>query len=496
MDILINLIIFLPLLFALIIYMPIFPKDDKVIRHISKFSASAVMILLAILCIFFDFSNPNYCLETSTSWINILGINVSFVCNPISMMLAILLNFIFLIVFIQSKGIIKHNSRLYYALILIIQTCTTSALFTNDFFIFYMILTALIIPVYVLLLNYTDSKKMPNSFLLFKTSSLVFFLLAFLLMYYLNFKYSGVLSSDINDINISDFSEYTKTIIITLLITGFLINFPTVPFHKHYTKAVTSSLTPVSILIAIILFDVYAFGFFKYVIQLFQGELPNYTTILILIGTINIVYSLIAILFEKNIKQIICYSGIIYSGIFITGICSLTQEGMTGAIFLLITYSLTALGLYIFNEIIFRNYGTYNKNKISQLSTKAPRLTITAIVFLLSFITMPLLPQFNASLLCFLGSFLSNDTIAPKLYTIISIITVAIMSVYLLTIYCKMFMGERNIKSGKISDIHAKPAVILLFISVLIVIAGIFPSFIIDIISNYVSNIYDMIGAY
>ena len=500
MDSIINLIIFLPLISGIILQLPLVPDDEKIIRHITKFFAAATLILTAVLSINFDFSQSDYFIESGFKWINILGINASFQIDSISLLLVILLNFILLIIIHISKGIIKKDYRLFYSLLQVIQFIGIASLFAKDMFIFFTLLFILIAPVYIILLKWSSLKKEKTAKLFLANKSIfgVLIFLGFLLIYFFNFRYTGILSSDISDIDISNFSDIERNIIFYILLSGFIFNLPVAPFNKWYTEANINAPSSVSIFISTIVVNIYSFGIIKYILQLFPDEIPLITPLLYVLLTLNIIYSVIKIIYTNSLKQILSYTGIISTSIFLFGILSLTEEGITGGIFQLISYSLIITGLYITSNSIFRNCGTYNLKKITGLGEKMPRLMYISAIFFFACAMLPLLCGFNSVFLSLTGAFIfqADSVVDTKICVILSVISIMIFGFYIIKTYLNIYTGEFNFPNKKIYDIKTKQLSILLIITIIIILTGIFPSSVSDIIQNYGNYIYTIAGAY
>ncbi len=500
MDSIIYLIIFLPMISGIILQLPLVPDEEKIIRHITKFFALITLILTAVLSINFDFSQSDYIIESGFKWINVLGINASFQIDSISLLLVILLNFILLIIVHISKGMIKKDYRLFYSLLQVTQFTGIAALFVKDMFLFFTLQLVLIVPMYIILLKWCNllKERTANLFLVNKSIFSVLILLGFLLIYFFNFRYTGILSSDISDIDMSNFSDIGRNIIFYILLAGFIFNLPVAPFHKWYTEAVVNAPASVSVFISAIMVNIYSLGIIKYIFQLFSEEITLITPLLYVLLTVNIIYAVLKIIYTNSLKQILAYTGIISTSIFLLGLFSLTEEGITGSIFQLISYSFIITGLYITANSIFKNCGTYNLKKITGLGEKMPKLMYIASIFFFACAALPLLCGFNAIFLSLSGAFIfqSDGIIDTKFCVILSLISIMISGFYIIKTYLNIFTGEYNFKNKKIYDIKTKQLSILFIISIIIILTGIIPSSISDIIQNYGNYIYTLAGAY
>lgn len=488
MDILMYLFVFLPIFGSAIILSPIMPDEEKIIRNIVKGLSYIVSAFVVIISIFFDFTQPDYCIESSYEWMNTLGINASFMADSLSVIFCVISAFIFAVVIHINKGI-KAPHRLYYALITALQTAVNGMLLSKDIFLYFTFALLALIPTSILITKWGSSSResTSNKNFFYKIAGLVLILIGFLLIYYVNFKYNGILSSDLNDIDIISMPENIKTIILICLSTGFFINLAIFPFHRWQSDAVANSPVGVGIIISTVLNLCYAFGFIRFVYCPFDYEVLEFSQIICLIASLAIIYSAIIVLKEFNLKQIISYSVIFYSGMFLLGLSSENIIGITGGIITLMFYPFIITGLFIAEKHIFNMCGTDNIVRIQGLYRQMPRLAIISFVL---FALMPLLCGFASVLLCINGAFTMDGTdyLFIRFCTILSAAAIFILAAKYIYVYCKMFAGI-NILKRKISDIGTKQFIILVIIAAIILFISIFFFVFSDIIEIYINQV-------
>ena len=119
----IKTLILIPIIGYLIILLPLFPKDSKVIRRFAK-SVSFINLLYSI-CLIAYFNPELYgvsyeeTLKFGTSqWLSCLGATFTFSLDGFSILFVGLTCFITFIVLSISKYFITSRQKLYYSLIL------------------------------------------------------------------------------------------------------------------------------------------------------------------------------------------------------------------------------------------------------------------------------------------------------------------------------------------------------------------------------------------
>lgn len=492
MNYLIPLIIFTPMLMSFILMSPLIPNEEKIIRRTAKGFALFHFALTVIFSIFFDFTQGDFTIETDYNWINTLGINAIFSFDSLSLLLTILTSFIFTIALYISKSMIKKSYRLYYSLILFLLTAVIGVFTAQDLFIFFLFWELELIPMYLLISKWGSGNKQKTAmkFLLYTFFGSIFLLIAFLMMYYMNIGINGVLSSAIQDIDISEFPQRIRTLLFILLFIGFGVKLPIFPIHGWLSDTHSQAPTPVSVILSSILLKLGAFGILKFNVQILNDEFNLYANIIMILAVVNIIYASICAIVQKDLKRIIAYSGIANMGIFLLGISSLNSTGTTGGIFQLFSHALISAGLFIVVGLIYIKCGTKNILRIQGLGERMPRLMNVSIPILLASIGIPLLCGFVAEFLTFTGAFFIENT---KPLVILSLSVLVLSSLYILKIFHGVFF---NTATKKVSDINAKQLIILCLLTLCILILGTFPSILTDIINQYSITNLNLAGVF
>ncbi|MEN3045734.1 MAG: NADH-quinone oxidoreductase subunit N [Candidatus Hydrothermales bacterium] len=106
---------------------------------------------------------------------------------------------------------------------------------------------------------------------------------------------------------------------------------------------------------------------------------------------------------QKNLKRMLAYSSIAHIGYILVGVAAYTREGISMVIFYLFTYLFSNMGAFLFVEIV---RGVINKTDIDDLkglSQKAPVLSLSMLIILLSLGGIPPVAGFWAKLYVFLA---------------------------------------------------------------------------------------------
>ena len=110
-----------------------------------------------------------------------------------------------------------------------------------------------------------------------------------------------------------------------------------------------------------------------------------------------------------------------------------------------------------------------------------PHFSVFLIIFILAYIGLPLTSGFVGYFLILLGFWKENPAVTLTLGIII-----IFCSIYMLKFYKKISFGESKINENlSLTDVDKREMSLLLILSLLILIFGIFPNFILDFLDNF-----------
>jgi len=104
---------------------------------------------------------------------------------------------------------------------------------------------------------------------------------------------------------------------------------------------------------------------------------------------------------------------------------------------------------------------------------------------------LPALSGFISEAMCFIGGF-SVDKL--RLITAIGTLGILLNAIYFLRAYQRMFMGPQNESYSNLKDLSLREVGILIPLTFLIILFGVYPQPLIDIISNTMSTIIGFVS--
>lgn len=517
----ILVLIFSPVIAALLILSPFFPNNEIKIRRFSKAFAICHFIYSSLFLLFFNPTNYGWSYQKeltffNTSWLKTLGITATFGVDGLSLVFVLLTSFLVMLAIIASKSMIRTKHRIYYPLVLILQTALLGVFCAKDIFLFFLFWEIELIPMYFLISQWGDkeSSSAAMKYVVYTFLGSMLMLLGMLVLYFYSFSISGVLTADIESLNMSEnvFAMWFQAFIFFCLLIGFAIKLPIVPFHTWLPSAHVHAVTPVSMLMAGVLLKMGGYGIIRFNLGLFPEVFSNFASLLVVLGVINILYGACLALVQTDIKRIVAYANISGMGLVLVGLGSLTQTGFDGAVFQMVSHGFIAAGLFMLTGVIYLRTKTREISALGGLSQVMPICMYLGLIICLGAASVPLFSAFPAVFMTLSGLVLSD--IEPQIFLAVMaglvLVGVLLCTGGVLYFFHKTFFGsvlsqfradtvQVDEDGNEITIIYPKRGItkseiiVLGLLALAIIFFGVFPDALLDIFKVTSDMILDFI---
>ena len=494
----IPFLIFFPMVVSFILISPLFTNNEIVIRRFSKSVFGFHFLYAILMLLFFDKANP-YISEIhffGIDWVQSIGIKFVFSLDFVSIILAVLTSFVFLLASFASKLNIRKNHKFYYSMLFLLMSAILGIFSSADMFVFFLFWELELIPAYFLIAgnwlpqtaeNITAQKEAKASaikFVLFTFLGSMVMLLGILMLQYYNFVSSGVLSSSFKDIAGYSIPITIQILISICLIIGFGVKLPIIPLHTWLPDAHTNAPTPVSMILAGILLKTGAYGIYRFNYEMLSEAFKILAPILAVLALINIIYTAFVAYAQTDIKRIVAYSSISNMGLILLGLCAMNKIALSASIFHMVAHALVTCGLFMVAGIVYIRFKNRDINTLSGIANAMPRLFGFAVLIVLASIGVPLFAPFVSEILTIFGVLNCDFSNILKCTSLLALPLLIISSCYMLKFLHKSFYGELSIMYEKVNDISVHEFLILASILAGLVIFGLCPNTILNLIGG------------
>ena len=346
-----------------------------------------------------------------------------------------------------------------------------------DLIVFYMGLELQSLSLYVLVSFNRDSRRSTEAGLKYFVLSA---LSSGLLLYgcSLIYGFSNSTNFDLIAQNIDQFNTGSIFGIVFILV-GLAFKVSAVPFHMWAPDVYEGSPTSVTAFFAIVPKVAALTVFIRFLYVPFINLVDQWQMIIIFISLASMILGAVAAIGQTNLKRLMAYSAIGHMGYALAGLATGSNEGIQSTVIYLSIYLLMNLGIFSCIFMMKRKDIFYEDiQDLSGLSKNHPIISVCLLVLLFSLAGIPPLAGFFAKFYIFMA------VIKVEMYTlaIIGLITTVISAFYYLRIIKIIYFDDPK----EIFEIDKNLGLkVSLFLStIIILIYFIYPSLLIDMVSN------------
>ena len=154
---------------------------------------------------------------------------------------------------------------------------------------------------------------------------------------------------------------------------GFAVKVPLFPFHTWLPDAHTDAPTAGSVVLAGVMLKIGAYGFLRFAIPFFPQAAVDLAPMLIVLAVIGITYGAIVAAMQPNLKRIVAYSSVAHLGFVVLGVFALTNQGISGGLFTMLSHGLTTGALFLLVGMLYDRRHTYELSKLPRASGRRRR---------------------------------------------------------------------------------------------------------------------------
>ncbi len=477
---LLSALILLPSLAAALIWL--FQDPRKVRGFALGTNLLGLFLALAVLNRF-ESSAPGFQLVERIDWIPTLNIHYLLGVDGISVLFLPLTLLLFLGVILASWTSIRTMPRLYFSQLLLLQSVTLGIFSALDTILFFLFWELTLIPLYFLVSLWgtgPERRYAAVNYTLFMLLGGLPLLFGFLL---LAFNHAAVNAAGIPNGLVFDYLEllqtsvspHIQTLVFFLLLAGFAVKIPLFPLHTWLP--VVAKEGPVAVVALLTGLKLGAYGLIRFVVPLAPAAAQDYHWLLAGLGVIGILYGAVLAISQTNLRRMLAFSSISHVGLVVLGVASFTIQGVQGALFQLLNFTIVAGGIFLLVGFLHHRIGSSDLINLGGVARTMPLLTSFFLLFGLAGMGVPATSGFPAEFLI-LVSAITTHTGAG----LAALFGVVLGAAYFLTIYRRAFLGPvGNSAIAEAVDLRPRELFLVSVLGLLILIAGIYPDGVLDL---------------
>ena len=208
-----------------------------------------------------------------------------------------------------------------------------------------------------------------------------------------------------------------------------------------------------------------------------------------ILTAINVVYGSMVALRQRDFKFVIGYSSVSHMGFVMLGIATMTLIGMTGAVMQMFSHGIMTALFFAVVGMVYDRAHTRDIPELGGFIHKLPWVGVAFMIGGFASMGMPGLSGFIAEFQVFVGTWQAYPIIA-----IISGVGIVVTAAYILRVIQRVFFGEFNPKFGEIPPITVMDKAAMFILCAILIVVGLFPTVMVDLVATGVEPIVSMLG--
>jgi NADH-quinone oxidoreductase subunit M len=402
-----SLLIFLPLVGAFLSGLWGNPQSTK---KIALGFAGAELLLAVFVLRLFQSSNGDFQLLEQAVLLPSLNVEFLLGIDGISVLFLPLSALLSIMVILASWRSVQSN----FTLLLVLQSMTIGVLTALDLMLFFLFWLLTLVPLFFLIsMGGVRQRSAAIKYAVIMLVSSLPLLAAILL---LAFNHATAVDGIAQNLSFSlplllatQLPDNLQNMVFFLLLLSFAIRTPLVPFHTWLPMLAMESSAHITALLVGLNLGVY--GLLRLAMPLASSVAVQYSWALGILGAITLIYGALLALQQSNLRRLLAYLSISQIGLVIIGISTLNLQGLQGAIFQLLNFTVVASSLMLLSGFIRYRLGSTEALQLGGLIKTMPRLSCFYFIFLLASVGMPLTSSFPAELLIVIGALTAHSTL-------------------------------------------------------------------------------------
>ena len=487
-----SLLIWLPIIGGLVVLAA--GEQRAALARLLALAVAAVTFVLSILMYAaFDTTTASMQFTELEPWIETFHIWYSLGVDGFSVPLILLTTFFGVLVVIAGWRIIQDKVHQYMASFLIMEGLMVGVFSALDALLFYVFFEAMLIPMFLVIGMWGGPRRVYATvkFFLYTFLGSVFMLVGLIYLYI----QSGTWS-------ILEWHDFPLALgVQKWLFLGFLAAFsvkiPMWPVHTWLPDAHVEAPTGGSVILAAIMLKIGGYGFIRFSLPITPDASAALDWLVILLSLIAVVYIGFVALVQKDMKKLIAYSsishmGFVTLGLFIAFAVFRNSEsgrgaalGVEGAMVQMISHGFVSGALFLCVGVLYDRLHSRMIADYQGVANSMPWFSALAVLFFMANSGLPGTSGFVGEFMVILGAFQANFW-----WAFLAGLTLILGAAYNLWLVKRVIFGEVGSNDvANLEDINAREALVLVSIAVAVLLVGLWPQPLVELMHASVDQL-------
>ncbi|MFI7588022.1 NADH-quinone oxidoreductase subunit M [Spongisporangium articulatum] len=450
-------------------------------RHLALAVSLVTLALTVAMVLQFDTGKAGeYQFAEQHQWIPQFGVSYALGVDGIALvMVALSVILVPVCVLAAWNEVGAEKARLFFGLILALETMMVGVFAARDIFLFYVLFEAMLIPVYFLIGSFGGPRRSYAAvkFLIYSLAGGLVMLVAVIGLYAAGpGGETGFLTSNLTGLGFS--SDVIERLLFLGFFFAFAVKAPMWPVHTWLPDAAAEAPAGVAVLLVGVLDKVGTFGMLTLCLPLFPDAAHWAGPVIIAFALVSVIYGALLAIGQSDLKRLIAYTSISHFGFIVLGIFAFTSTGQSGSTLYMVNHGFSTAALFLVAGMLIARRGSQQIEDYGGLQRSTPMLAAAFLIAGLSSLALPGLSSFISEFLVLAGTYVKYPAAA-----VIGTLGIVLAALYILLTYQRMFTGPAKEYAAGWKDLSVREGWVVAPLVAVIVLLGFYPNPVLKVIN-------------
>jgi len=431
-------------------------------------------------------------------WIGAINAWYHLGVDGIAMPLVLLTTFITPLVVVAAWTVIEKKPAQYFAAFLIMEGLMIGVFSALDALLFYVFWEAMLIPMFIIIGIWGGARRVYATikFFLYTFLGSVFMLVALIYMYLQSGSY------EIAAFQRLPLGMTEQLLIFLAFFAAFAVKIPMWPVHTWLPDAHVEAPTGGSVVLAAIMLKMGGYGFLRFSLPITPDASHELDWLMIALSLIAVVYIGFVALVQEDMKKLIAYSSVAHMGFVTLGLFIAfgifenangmkgAALGMEGSMVQMVSHGFISGAMFLCVGVLYDRMHSRQIKDYGGVVNTMPVFAAFMVLFALANAGLPGTSGFVGEFMVILASFQANVW-----YAFLAATTLILGAAYTLWMVKRVVFGPvANDKVAALKDISRREFIVLGALAVPVVLFGVWPAPLVDVMHATVANLLQHIS--